>query len=73
MKHTNRKVLAKGLKNLAIAIPLIFLGPSILYSSFNNQDHPLYLAVLILGIAACIGAIILLFRGILIVVKAVFD
>lgn len=73
MKHTNKKVLATGLKYLGGALPLAFIGPTILFSAFNNQEHPLYYAVLILGIIATLGSIILMFKGILTVVKSLFD
>lgn len=73
MKHTNKQVLTKGIKYLAFALPLIFIGPSILFSAFNNQDHYLYIPILILGILAMFAAIFLLFKGILTIVKAVFD
>ena len=73
MKHTNKQVLTKGIKYLAFALPLIFIGPSILFTAFNNQDHYLYIPVLILGILAMVGAVFLLFKGILTIVKAVFD
>jgi len=73
MKNTNRKVLSTGIKYLAGALPLVMIGPSILYSAFNNQDHPLYIAVLILGILATFAAIFLMFRGIMTIVKAMFD
>ncbi|MDX1544486.1 MAG: DUF6095 family protein [Christiangramia sp.] len=73
MKHTNKKVLSKGIKYLAGALPLAMIGPSILFSAFNNQDKPLYLAVLILGILASAAAVFLMFKGILTVVKSMFD
>lgn len=73
MKHTNKEILTKGIKYLAFALPLIFIGPSILFTAFNNQDHYLYIPVLIVGILAMFGAIFLLFKGILTIVKAVFD
>lgn len=73
MKHTNKKVLTTGIKYLAGALPLSMIGPSVLYSAFNNQDHPLYIAVLILGILTSIGAVFLMFKGILTVVKSLFD
>lgn len=73
MKHTNKKVLSKGIKYLAGALPLVMIGPSVLYSAFNNQEHPLYLAVLILGIIATFAAIFLMFKGIMTIVKAMFD
>lgn len=48
-KHTNKELLKKGIQYLAAALPLSFLGPSILYSAFNNQDKPLFIPILILG------------------------
>ena len=73
MRHTNRKILSTGIKYLAGALPLVMIGPSVLYSAFNNQDHPLYIPILILGILATFAAIFLMFKGIMTVVKAVFD
>lgn len=73
MKHTNKELLGKGIKYLAGSLPLIVLGPIILYSAFNNSDKPLYIFVLILGILAFIGAIILLFIGIRTIMRSLFD
>lgn len=73
MKHTNKKVLGKGIKYLAFALPLMFIGPSILFTAFNNQDHPYYIPVLSVGIIALVGAMLLFFKGIMTIVKAVFD
>ncbi|MDR6300349.1 DUF6095 family protein [Mesonia maritima] len=73
MKRTNKQVLYKGLQYLAGALPLILIGPSVLYSAFGNKNHPLFLAVLILGIVACAAAIFCMFKGIKIILRAVFD
>jgi hypothetical protein len=73
MKHTNKDTLAKGIKYLAGALPLIFIGPSILYSAFNNQDKALYWPILIIGILMSFGAIFLIFKGIMTLLKALFD
>lgn len=73
MKHTNKDTLAKGVKFLAGALPLIFIGPSIVFSAFNNQDKPLYWPILILGIILSIAAICLIFKGIMTLLKALFD
>ena len=73
MKHTNKEVLSKGIKYLAGALPLALIGPSILYNAFNNQDHPWYIPVLIVGILASFGSIYLMFRGIMTIIKALFD
>lgn len=72
-KRTNKEVLIKGIKYLAGALPLTIIGPSVIYSAFNNQNHPLYIPILILGILAAIAAIFLMFKGIGIIMKALFD
>jgi hypothetical protein len=73
MKHTNKTLLGKGIKYLAMALPLSAIGPVILYTAFNNQQHPLYIPVLILGLIACIAAVFLMFKGIGTLVKSLFD
>lgn len=73
MKHTNKDTLAKGVKYIAGAIPLIFIGPSVIFSAFNNQDKPLYWPILILGILASAAAGFLIFKGIKTIMKALFD
>ncbi len=73
MHHTNKELLGKGLKFLAIAVLLTLIGPSVLFTAFNNQDHPWYIPVLIFGIIASATAIFFMFRGILTMVKALFD
>lgn len=72
-KHTNKELLKKGIKYLAAALPLSFLGPAILYSAFNNQDKALFLPILILGFIFFFGAMFCIFKGIMTIVKAVFD
>lgn len=73
MKHTNKTLLGKGIKYLAMALPLAFLGPSVLYSAFNNQGNTFYIPVLIFGILACAGSMFLMFKGINTLVKSLFD
>ncbi|QED36355.1 hypothetical protein FK178_00850 [Antarcticibacterium arcticum] len=73
MKHTNKALLGKGLKYFAGAIPLSGIGPIVLYSAFNNQNHPWYLAVLIFGILACAAAVFFMFKGITTLVRSLFD
>jgi len=72
MKHTNRKTLSKGIKYLAGSLPLVMIGPSVLYNAFNNQAHPYYIPVLIVGIIATFAAIFLMFKGIMTMVNAFF-
>lgn len=73
MKHTNKTLLGKGIKYLAISMPLAFIGPAVLYSAFNNQDKSLYIPILIFGLLACAGSMFLIFKGINTLVKSLFD
>lgn len=73
MKHTNKNLLFKGLKFLAGALPLSFIGPVVLYSSFKNQESDWYIPVLIFALLAMAAAVFLMFKGISTVMKALFD
>lgn len=73
MKHTNKDLLFKGLKFLAGALPLSFIGPVVLYSSFKNQENDWFIPVLILALLAMAAAVFLMFKGISTVMRALFD
>lgn len=72
-KHTNKELLKTGIKYLAGALPLSFIGPSVLYSAFKNQDHQYFIPVVILGFLVLFAAMFCIFKGIMTLVKAVFD
>lgn len=63
----------KGLKFLAGALPLAFIGPVVLFSSFKNQEHVWYIPILIFALLAMAASVFLMFRGISIVMKGIFD
>lgn len=62
-----------GLKYLAGALPLSFIGPVVLFSSFKNQEHVWFIPVLILAILIMAAAIFLMFKGINTVMKSLFN
>jgi hypothetical protein len=70
---TNKEVLYKGIKLLGYALPLLFIGPSVIHMSFKNQSHWLYIPVLGLGIILCILSIFLIFKGIKTIMRSLFD
>ena len=70
---TNKKILVKGLKYMGWALPLFFIGPTIIHSSFKNQGHPLYIPVLGLGIIFCLLGIFLMALGLKTIMKSLFD
>lgn len=61
--RTDKELLNKGLKRMGICLILMFAGPSLLYLALSNEDKPLYIPLLVLGIIGCIGAIAMLFIG----------
>jgi len=70
--HTDKQLLVKGIKRMAIGIPLIVLTTYILTFAFLNKDHiPIYI-FLSLGIVAMAATIYLLFQGIRLILKALF-
>jgi hypothetical protein len=53
---TNKQLLSKGIKYLAGALPLLFIGPSLIYNAFMNQQNVWHYLILAIGIVACLAA-----------------
>jgi len=71
--HTNKEKLFKGIKLMGGTLFLLVAAPIILNSSFKNQDHPLFIPVLGIGIILFIAAIYFGFKGIKTLMRALFD
>jgi len=69
----NKRNLFRGLRAMAYAIALAFIGPTVMTSAFKNQDHALYIPVLGVAILMCVAAIALGFWGIKLMVKGLFN
>jgi hypothetical protein len=70
---TNKELLSKGIKYLAGALPLLFIGPSLIYNAFMNQQNVWHYLVLAIGIIACLGAMFLMYKGLKIIMKSIFN
>lgn len=70
---TNREVLNQGIKKLAFALPALFTGPAVIYNAFINKQNNWHYLVLAIGIAICLTGVYLMFRGIQLIVKSMFD
>lgn len=70
--RTDKTLLLKGVKYLAYTVLLMFSAPFAIYQAFKNEEHPLYIPVLILGILLAIAAIGMGFYGIKTLVDALF-
>ncbi|NRT12599.1 DUF6095 family protein [Flavobacterium sp. 14A] len=70
---TNKELLTQGIKYLAFALPLLFIGPAIIYNAFINKENGWHYLVLAVGIIACIGAVYFMFKGLQTMVKGLFN
>lgn len=68
----NNPNIPKGIKRIAIALPLAFLGPILISIGFRALKDHIYLW-LILGIIISLTAILLTFLGIKFILKGLFD
>ncbi|WP_348823033.1 DUF6095 family protein [Flavobacterium aestuarii] len=69
----NKELLAKGMKYLTGALPLMFIGPSVIYNAFMNQHTNWHYLVLGIGIIACLASMYLMFMGLKIIMKGIFN
>lgn len=71
-KRTNKEILVKGIKKMGMSLVCMFLGPTLIYVAFSNQDKPLYIPLLILSLLICILAIYLAFMGLKTIMDSMF-
>jgi hypothetical protein len=72
-KRTNKEILIKGLQHLGIAVVLLFAGPTLLHIVLSNKDKPFYIPLLIIAIIVCAFAVYFIFKGIITILKSIFD
>ena len=69
----NKRNFFRGLRAMAYALVLAFIGPTVMTSAFKNQEHALYIPVLGIAIMMCAASIALGFWGIKLMVKGLFN
>lgn len=69
---TNKEILGKGVKYLFAALPLMFIGPSVMYNAFMNKKNDWHYLVLFIGCSICIAAVFIAFKGIKTITDAIF-
>jgi len=69
----NKTLLDKGIKNLLYALPLMFLGPSVVYNAFINKQNVWHWLVLAVGIVLCFLAVNFMFKGVKAITDALFE
>jgi MFS-type transporter involved in bile tolerance (Atg22 family) len=66
----NKALLQKGLQRMSVFILCCFIGPFVVHQAFQNEGHPLYYPVLILGLILLALAFFYGFLGIKTLVAA---
>lgn len=72
-KRTNKEILGKGLKKMAISLVMMFAGPTLFYIATTNKEKPLYIPILIISLVICTGAIFFAFKGLQTIMNSMFD
>lgn len=70
--QTDKDLLVKGLKFMAITIALMFSAPVVLYQAFKNETHPFFWPVLVVGFILAILAVGMGFYGIKVIMQSLF-
>ena len=68
----NKQLLDKGIKYLLYALPLMFIGPSVIYNAFINKQNVWHYLVLAFGIMFCFLAVYFMYKGIKTLTDALF-
>ncbi|WP_299432513.1 DUF6095 family protein [uncultured Maribacter sp.] len=71
--RTNKEVMMKGVKYMAYTVLLMFTAPVTLYQAFKNEGHPFFWPVLIIGAILALGAIVMGFYSIKVIMDGIFN
>jgi hypothetical protein len=69
----NKALLDKGIKFMLYALPLMFLGPSVMYNAFINKQNVWHWLVLAIGIVLSGLAVYFMFKGVKAITDAMFQ
>ncbi|WP_333599668.1 DUF6095 family protein [Flavobacterium sp.] len=59
-----KELLDKGIKYMLYALPMMFIGPCVIYNAFQNKQNTWHYLVLAIGIVICFLAVFFMFKGI---------
>lgn len=68
----DKTLLDKGIKYLLYALPLMFIGPSVMYNAFINKQNVWHWLVLAVGIFLSGLAVYFMFKGVKTITDALF-
>ncbi|MEM6514957.1 MAG: DUF6095 family protein [Bacteroidota bacterium] len=71
-KHTDKDMLIKGIKTMALCAVLMLVGPTLLYLVLGNPNKPFFWPLVIIGVGVCGFSIYLGFKGLRTIMRSVF-
>jgi len=71
-ERTDKDILARGIKTMAVCAALMFLGPTLFYIALSNQEKPLFIPILIVAFIVCALAIFFGFKGLKTIMDSMF-
>lgn len=69
----SKTLLNKGIKYLLYSLPLMFIGPSVIYNAWINKENVWHYLVLAFGLVFCFLAVYFMFKGIKTLTDALFN
>lgn len=69
----NKRLFDKGIKYMLYALPLMFIGPSVIYNAWINKENAWHYLVLAIGITLSFLAVNFMFKGIKNLIDALFE
>lgn len=70
---SKKQLLDKAIKYLLYALPMMFIGPAVIYNAFQNKDNNWHYLVLAIGIAICLASMYFLFKGVMNITDSLFE
>lgn len=70
--RTDKQLLYKGLKIIALTGLMMFLGPTLLYIGIANKSSELSVVTIIVGGVICLAAIVMAFYGLNTIMRSMF-
>ena len=62
----------KGFKQIILSFFFMFLGPTLMFQSLKNEEHPWFSIVFTISIIICFTAVYYGFKGLKNIMKAIF-
>ena len=70
---SKKELLDKAIKYLLYALPMMFIGPAVIYNALQNKENNWHYLVLAIGIVICVSSVYFLFKGVKNITDSLFQ